>query len=93
MLITRHLIHYNFVFITVFTVYNNARSDSVCDEGACHTSHAPAALKESHAICADQTVQSISNSTAATQKGRGGQEAEGGEERGARRVAERKYGK
>lgn len=36
-------------------------------------------------------MQFISNRTAAAQKGRGGQKTEGGEERGARRVAECKY--
>lgn len=56
MLITRHLINYAVYFITVSIVYNNARSDIVCDKGACHTANATAALQESHAIRADQTV-------------------------------------
>lgn len=79
------------LLLQLITVHNIARSNIVCGKGACYASHAPATIQESHAICADQTMQFISDGPAAAQKGRGGQKAQGGEERGARGMAKCKY--
>lgn len=72
-------------------MHNIARSDSLCGKSASDASHATATIQESNAICSDQAMQFISDGAGAVKKGRGGQKAEGGEERGARGMAECKY--
>lgn len=80
-----HLLH-----LLLIVVRNLSGSHTVRDQAASDASNASRSFKESDAIRPDQALQPLPDRAGAAEEGRGGQEAEGGEEGGARGVAERK---
>lgn len=59
----------------VFVVFNYfAGSNGLCGQSAGNTSDSATASTQSHAICAGETVQSLSDCAGAAQEGRGSEE-------------------
>lgn len=76
--------------LLLIAVHNLAGSHIVRGQGSSNAAHAAASVEEPDAVRPGQALQSVPDRPAAAEEGRGGQEVEGGEEGGARGLAERK---